>query len=115
LAALEASVARLHEIGVVAIFDHVTRYLDELEAGLLARGFKSLRAPEMGRRSGILAVRSPERVAATTLHAAIMRRKVPCSVPDGLVRFAPHGPNHPSEVPRVLETIDASIAEALTG
>lgn len=110
--ALEASVSLLLSLGVDAIYAHVNEYLDALEAGLIERGFTSLRAPSPEGRSCILGVTpracSPWR--ATDLQRALGERGVVTSVPDGVLRFAPHWPNHVREVPEVLAIIDAVMA-----
>ena len=33
-------------------------------------------------------------------------RGIICALPDGVLRFTPHWPNNPSEIPFVLESID---------
>ena len=109
LAALQASVGLITSLGVRAIFDHVTGYLDALEEGLLARGFESLRARDPERRSGILGVRPPKPWSSVAVHKAITQRSVACSVPDGVLRFAPHWPNALSEVSRVLALVDEAL------
>jgi hypothetical protein len=35
---------------------------------------------------------------------------VSCATPDGALRFAPHWPNDPAEIPGVVEAIDAALA-----
>ena len=52
-----------------AIFQHVSGYLDELEAGLLARGLCSLRPRDAARRSGILSFEPP---AGLTADSAVL-------------------------------------------
>ena len=63
-AALSASLSILLTLGVEAIFAHVTRYLDALEAGLCALGLRSLRASDAARRSASLCMQLPERLSA---------------------------------------------------
>lgn len=106
--ALEASVDALLAIGVAAIHAYANGYLDALEAGLLARGFESLRSPDAEGRSCILGVRPPEGAShdTVTLHRALATRGVTTSTPDGVLRFAPHWPNHRDEVARVLAAVD---------
>lgn len=111
-AALEASLALIEGLGPDAIFAHVSRYHDLLEPGLVERGFVSARHPERARRSGILALRPPPNVSLPRLWRALGARGVECTMPDGWLRFAPHWPNAHDEVPRVLEALDASLAEA---
>lgn len=106
--ALEASLSLILALGVDAICAHVNAYLDALEAGLIERGFTSLRARTAEGRSCILGVTPPEGSALTapTLQRALGERGVVTSVPDGVLRFAPHWPNHAREVPEVLATVD---------
>lgn len=111
IAALGASVELLGQLGVGAIHTHVNVYLDALEAGLCARGFASYRAPTPAARSTLLSVATPEGIPPTRLSAEIGKRGVVCNTPDGLVRFSPHWPNHPDEVPDVLDAIDQALAE----
>ena len=110
--ALEASVGALLSLGVARIYAHANGYLDALEAGLVARGFESLRAEGEASRSCILGVRPPGGCARTApmLQRALGERGVVTSVPDGVLRFAPHWPNHPREVPDVLAAVDEAIA-----
>lgn len=99
VAALEASLGLLLEIGVSSIFEHVTGYLDELEEGLLALGYRSLRSPL---RSGILALEVED---PGTLSHALLDRGICCSSPDGRLRMAPHWPNSRAEIPLMLEAL----------
>ncbi len=105
-AGLEASVGLIEGLGVEAIHAHVNAWSDQLEAGLLERGFRSLRTPDPARRSGILAVEPPPGLAFGELAAGLGERGVVVSTPDGLLRFAPHWPNALDEVPRVLGALD---------
>lgn len=114
LAALEAAVEPITQLGVPAIFEHVQRYHDALEAGLLARGFTSRRSPVAAQRSGILGVDPPQDIELLALHAALTDRGIACTTPDGVLRFAPHWPNAMDEVEGVLDAIDHSCA-ALRG
>lgn len=106
-AALEASVDLIQQIGVAAIFAHVTAYGDALEAGLVSRGFTSLRSPDPARRSGSLCVKPPEGRSVVAVHHDLMERGIACAVPDGVLRFSPHWPNALSEVPVILAEVDA--------
>jgi cysteine desulfurase/selenocysteine lyase len=110
LAGLEASIDLIEQIGVPAIFAHVGRYLDALEAGLVERGFESLRSRDPAQRSGILGVLPPRGVSVVDLHREISARGVGCSIPDGVLRFSPHWPNALGEVGDVLAAVDGSLA-----
>lgn len=107
--ALEAALGPICALGVAPIFEHVGRYLDGLESGLLARGFTSLRAPDPAARSCILAMRTPPTTTAMQLQPRLWELGVAASTPDGLLRFGPHWPNHLDEIPRVLDAIDQSL------
>lgn len=105
-AAAEAALELIQQLGVQAIWDHVQRYIDALEEGLLSRGFQSLRASTDGGRSTLLCTRPPEGLDVVELHQRLVAEGVDCSIPDGLLRFAPHWPNHLDEVPQVLAAVD---------
>jgi cysteine desulfurase / selenocysteine lyase len=115
LAGLEAALDLILEIGVPAIFEHVNRYHDALEAGLVERGFVSLRAKDPRRRSGILSVVVPEGISVVELQRELGVRGVSCALPDGVLRFTPHWPNHPEEIPVVLGAVDESVAAMRAG
>jgi selenocysteine lyase/cysteine desulfurase len=110
-AALGASVETLLELGIPAIFAHANRYLDELEPLVVARGFRSLRAPDSERRSCILSLVPPPGVNLAALRTALAKRGVVCAIPDGLLRFAPHWPNHRDEIPLVVRALDEALAD----
>jgi selenocysteine lyase/cysteine desulfurase len=109
-AAFEAAVDPLLELGPEAISAHVARYLDQLEPQLVARGFVSRRAAEAGRRSGILSLRPPAGLTAPELVGELHQRGVIASMPDGLLRFAPHFPNAMSEIETVVAAVDEATA-----
>lgn len=108
LAALGVSVQLINALGTKAIYDHVQRLHDAIEPELVARGFKSFRHTALDRRSCILSLRPPAGVAATPLCTALAERGVVCSSPDGLLRLSPHWPNAPTEIPILLDAIDAA-------
>ena len=108
-AALAASLDLILQLGVPAIFEHVQRYIDELEDGLCFRGFTSLRARKTGERSGILSVLPPNPGEVIGLQRELGERGVSCSTPDGVLRFAPHWPNALAEIPGVLAAVDAAL------
>jgi selenocysteine lyase/cysteine desulfurase len=77
---------------------------------VVARGFRSRRATETERRSGILSFQPPQGVSAADLVGELRSRGVLASMPDGLLRFAPHFPNAVSEIETVLDALDAALA-----
>jgi selenocysteine lyase/cysteine desulfurase len=109
-AAMEAGVEPLLALTPGAIFEHVNQYLNRLEPGVVARGFRSRRATETERRSGILSFQPPQGVSAADLVGELRSRGVLASMPDGLLRFAPHFPNAVSEIETVLDALDAALA-----
>lgn len=110
-AALRASVALLRELGVDAIFAHVSAWLDRAEAGLTALGLRSLRPRDERGRSGILALTPPDDVALPALRDALIARGVAVTAPDGALRIAPHWPNALSEADLTVELVADSLRE----
>jgi selenocysteine lyase/cysteine desulfurase len=108
-AGLEAAIDPILELGQAAIFEHVSSYLDALEPSIVARGFRSLRASAPERRSGILSLQPPPGVSATQVVLELRTRGVIASMPDGLLRFAPHFPNSLSEIDTVVGALDESL------
>ena len=108
-AALEAALACILRLGVPAIFEHVTGYLDELEAGVSARGLRSMRPGESARRSGMLSFEPPAGLTAAAVVAELREHGVYATMPDGLVRLAPHFPNSRNEIPVVLSALDCAL------
>ena len=107
-AAMGASVGALLELGVDAIFAHVSAYLDALEQRLVALGYGSVRSSEPLLRSGILSLTPPPGVDMIALHAAIDPSQVCCTPPEGLLRLAPHWPNAMSEIDIVVDALEAA-------
>ena len=109
-AALLAAIEPLLTLGLPAIWAHVQAWNDAAEAVLLERGFRSLRSPIAGQRSGVLAVDPPPGVEAGRLHAALNARGIACAYPDGRLRFSPHWPNALDEVALLAEAADGALA-----
>ncbi len=110
-AAMEAGLDPLLALTPAAIFAHLDRYLDLLEPAVAARGFRSRRAEAVERRSGILSFEPPDGVRAADIVLQLRARGVFASMPDGLLRFAPHFPNSVSEIETVLGALDAALVE----
>lgn len=108
-AALLASASVIKSIGITNIFGHVTEYLDRLEAGLQDLGFTSLRAKDPAARSAILSMSPPSGVDLISLSESINARGVAVTIPDGLLRLAPHWPNALAEVPLVCAAVDEAL------
>jgi selenocysteine lyase/cysteine desulfurase len=107
-AAASASLPLLLRLGVPAIYAHTNQYLDELETGLLARGFVSLRAKEASLRSTFLCVQHTSK-SSVELCVSLRARGVITATPDGNLRFAPHFSNALSEIPEVLAAVDRAL------
>jgi selenocysteine lyase/cysteine desulfurase len=108
-AALEAAIDPLLALGQSAILAHLGLYHDALEPALSARGFISRRAQQPERRSGILSLLPPGELSATDLVMELRKRSVFASMPDGLLRLAPHFPNALSEIETVLGALDEAL------
>ena len=113
-AALEAGLAICEKLGPQAIFGHVQRYHDAIEPELADRGFVSLRAVDPSLRSCSLSFVPPMDVEVGALAKELRQRKVMISIPDGLVRIAPHFSNSLGEVPGLLAAFDEALS-ALRG
>jgi selenocysteine lyase/cysteine desulfurase len=110
-AALEAALGPILQLGVPAIYAHVSEYLDELEQGLLARGLKTLRPTDPARRSGILSFEPPAGLTAADVVTALREHRIFLTMPDGLVRAAPHFPNSRAEIAHVLSALDSTLGK----
>jgi len=114
IAALDAAVDCIQQIGVSAINRHVQAYLSALEPELVNRGFTSLRTSWAGGRSGSLSVELPKGVDLLELNAALAGAGIACSTPDGKLRFAPHWPNCcERELPAILAALDGFLGASL--
>jgi cysteine desulfurase / selenocysteine lyase len=114
-AAMEAGIEPLLALTPAVIFSHVSQYLDRLEPGVVARGFRSRRAETSDGRSGILSFQPPDGVSATDVVMQLRERGVFASMPDGLLRFAPHFPNSVSEIETVLAALDEALVALRAG
>ncbi|MFN3200870.1 MAG: aminotransferase class V-fold PLP-dependent enzyme [Bradymonadia bacterium] len=110
-AALDGAVGLINQLGVSAIFDHVQRCHDVLEAGLSPMGFASLRAPDRARRSGNLCLLPPEGVDGVQLVKALDARGLSCALPDGRLRLSPHWPNDTAQCHRAVEIVGDALTE----
>jgi selenocysteine lyase/cysteine desulfurase len=102
-AALEAGVEILLHLGVSTVYEHIQKFHDGIEAQLVKLGFSSLRAKDPELRSGILSFRPEKTIDVPALAAALRARGVVISIPDGLVRLAPHFSNSLDEVDVVVD------------
>jgi selenocysteine lyase/cysteine desulfurase len=111
LAAVQASLGELLEIGIPAIEAHAVGLASELAEGLAKLGFPVTRPPAETARSHIVTVGRLGDGDAYTSHdprlnrlaAALANARVKFSVRRGLVRIAFHCYNDRSDVARVLE------------
>ncbi len=111
LVALEVGVDICNRLSAQSIFDHVQKIHNELEEGLSSLGLHSLRAKKAGSRSCILSLKAPPSVDLLALSAAMKKRGVLVSIPDGLIRIAPHYANNISEAPHILESFKSALEE----
>ena len=101
-AALGAAVKLLRQLGVAAIWEHNNAILDDLEAGFCELGFTSLRASAAARRSSILGLCAPAARTVDEVRQGLDDRGIACTMPDGVLRLAPHWPNDRAQVEVVL-------------
>lgn len=106
-AGLEASVELIEQLGVETVLDHVQRWHDALEPGLIERGFESARMHDSSGRSGSLSVRPSDPSTAPGWVQALAQHGIACASPDGWLRLSPHWPNSLVEADGVLEAFDA--------
>ncbi len=109
-AALGVSMGMLADLGPERIAAHVQAWHDAVEPGLVARGFRSLRAELSSRRSGLLCCKPPEGQHAGQLVAALSEHGVSVASPDATLRLSPSWPNPLSEAEGVLTAVDAVLA-----
>lgn len=105
-AGLQAAIEWLLERGVENIFEHVQTLLDDLEAGLKARGWTSLRAVDRGGRSAILSMEPPFDQDLLEIHAYLASHSVITGIPNGRLRFGCHWFNSPQDIQRTLAVLD---------
>jgi len=105
-AALEAGVDIISHLGPGAIFEHIQSLFDYAEPLFVERGFRSLRSPDHGLRSCILSFSPPPDLEITALFAGLERRKIRVSIPDGLLRLAPHFSTSHDHLDLLLDAVD---------
>lgn len=110
-AGLEAGLAMIRALDPQKIFDHVQLYHDALEPELSALGLRSLRAKHPMYRSGILSFVAPENVDVAELAKRLRASGVMISIPDGLVRIAPHFANGLEEIPLVVSAFRGALGD----
>ena len=112
-AGLEASLGLIQQLGVDAVFQHVQRWHDAVEAGMIERGFTSARLQDADGRSGILSLRPPDPAMTAKWSGALAKHGIRCGTPDGWLRLAPHWPNAHAEAAHVLRAVDQVLADGL--
>jgi selenocysteine lyase/cysteine desulfurase len=110
-AGLAASVGLIEAIGQTALFDHVQRWHDGIEAALVERGFESARMSDPQGRSGSLCLRPPNGQGAPAWARALADRSISVSSPDGWLRLSPSWPNALDEIEHVLAAVDDLIQD----
>lgn len=114
-AAMGAAVDLLEVLGIANIHAHVQPILDELERGVHALGFASVRAQSPDLRSCTLAVLPPADLDVVALAKALSAAGIAVSIPDGYLRLAPHWSNSLQEVPAVLAAMESAVAGIRSG
>ncbi len=92
-------------------FAHVQALHDRVEPRLTSLGFSSERTAFASGRSGTLAARPPAGLSLVALQAALMKRGVVTSIPDGRLRLAPHFASTIAEADALLEALPEALAE----
>ena len=105
LAALEAGLDLIQQLGVDAVYEHVQAWHDALEPDLLQRGWTSARSADPRGRSGSLCLRPPHGHDLLEVHRRLLAAGVEASTPDGWLRFAPHWPNAIEETRLILDAL----------
>lgn len=111
--ALEAGVDTVSALGTAEIFLHVQAYHNEAERVFSDAGFESLRASDPALRSSLLSFRPPQRLNVPAFAAHLRKEGVAISIPDGLVRLAPHFANHASEVEILRVVVPDAVTRSL--
>lgn len=109
-AGLAAATAVALEVGVDTAYRHAQAWIDAAEDGLLARGFRSVRATDPAARSAILSVVPPDGHTPTSLAEGLGARGISVATPDGHLRLSPSWPNALDEVGHVLDALDEVMA-----
>lgn len=109
--ALESGVGIVSSLGPKAIFDHVQGLFDRIEPQLVERGFRSLRAPDAALRSCILSFLPPAGLAVARLFSGLDERGIRVSIPDGVLRLAPHFHNSKEQMDLVVDAVDELLRE----
>jgi cysteine desulfurase/selenocysteine lyase len=112
--ALEAGVDTVSALGPAEIFLHVQAYHNEAERVFTGLGFESLRPSDPGLRSCLLSFRPPEGLNVPTFAAELRKEGVTISIPDGLVRLAPHFANPLAEVEILRSVVPGATKSSLT-
>jgi selenocysteine lyase/cysteine desulfurase len=109
LAALAAGLSICLRLTPAAIFGHVSSFHDALCPQLEARGFRALRAADPSLRSCLLSFIPPDDIDVGQFSALLREQGVMVSIPDGLLRIAPHFSNSMDEISIVLDAVDFAL------
>lgn len=110
--ALESGVDIVSSLGPKAIFDHVQVLFDRVESRLIERGFRSLRSPKTSLRSCILSFLPPARLELSRLFTGLDERGIRVSIPDGVLRLAPHFHNTQAQMDLLVDAVDDLMSES---
>src|SRR5690606_14837606 len=104
--ALEAGIDTVSKVDPGETFLHVQSYHEAVAPWFVERRFRSLRAVDPGLRSCLLCFEPPEGLDVSHFALALRTEGVMVSIPDGLVRVAPHFSNGQDEVDIVREALE---------
>ncbi len=107
--ALESGLEICRRLSPQAILNHVQDYHDAVEAELIGRGFRSLRAFDPNLRSTLLSFEFPRGITPGPFARALREEGIFVSIPDGLLRLSPHFSNHHDEIPLVISAVDRAL------
>lgn len=100
--ALEASLALIEEIGMMAIAAAITERIDHLITLIDRHGLQLLTPRSAAQRAGILTFRVPG-VDQNALYRQLMARQLLCASRGGGIRFSPHFHTDPAQLDRAID------------
>jgi len=112
--ALLAGVELCRAVTPAVAMAHVQMLHDRVEPRLVALGFTSERTAFAAGRSGTLSARPPHGVRLGLLQAALARRGVVATIPDGRLRLAPHFVSTIAEADVLVDALAEAVPEAVS-
>lgn len=102
LAGLKQACINLEQLGLDTVFKRIQDYHDKIESQLIGLGFRSVRSPLVGGRSGILSLTPPPECDLQDLVTTVGELGVVLTAPDGHLRIAPHFWNPTSQIDHIV-------------